>query len=291
MISVVIPLYNKEKSIAGTIQSVLNQTYKNFELIIVNDGSTDKSADVVQSIKDERIKLINKKNGGVSSARNKGIEASSYDYIAFIDGDDIWLSEHLQIIWNMINQFNDDNIGGFCTRIMKSRNVNNFSVHSHEIKPSILVDNYLQLASGADSVLSSSSFAIKKSCFSNIGMFNEKLSFGEDVELWYRLFKKYKLVLNNTVTARYLLFAENRSDKKITPLEKRFHNFDFDNKPECEKRYLGKLVALVILDYAMQGAYKISFKIFWRYKKQTRYIISYFLQLTKKRTGRNFKSS
>lgn len=88
--SIVIPLYNKEKSITTTINSVLNQTCGDFELIIVNDGSTDTSLEIVQSIKDERIRIINQKNGGVSSARNQGIIEAKFDWIAFLDADDLW---------------------------------------------------------------------------------------------------------------------------------------------------------------------------------------------------------
>ncbi|MQN34111.1 glycosyltransferase family 2 protein [Prevotella copri] len=74
MISVVIPLYNKEKQIAKTLQTVLNQTYQNFEIVIVNDGSTDGSVEEVLRISDSRIRLVNQENGGVSAARNRGID-------------------------------------------------------------------------------------------------------------------------------------------------------------------------------------------------------------------------
>ena len=114
MISVVIPLYNKEKTIARAIHSVLNQTYKHFEVIIVNDGSIDNSLNIVQSIPDHRIKIITKKNGGVSSARNTGIKAATCSCIAFLDSDDMWLPWHLQTICRMINEHNDISTGAYC---------------------------------------------------------------------------------------------------------------------------------------------------------------------------------
>src|SRR5690554_7052561 len=98
MFSVVIPLYNKELSINNTIQSVLNQTFQDYEIVVVNDGSTDKSLEVVKQINDFRIRIINKLNGGVSSARNRGIEESKFDWIAFLDGDDLWMENHLEIL-------------------------------------------------------------------------------------------------------------------------------------------------------------------------------------------------
>lgn len=83
MISVVIPLYNKEKQIKRTLQSVLTQTFQDFEIVIVNDGSTDNSTIEVEKIKDSRIRLIHQENAGVSAARNKGIEEAKYELIAF----------------------------------------------------------------------------------------------------------------------------------------------------------------------------------------------------------------
>ncbi len=88
LISVIIPCYNAEKTIVNCINSVLNQTYKNLEIIIVNDGSTDKSLKIIKTIKDKRIKIIDKKNEGSWKARIDGIKSASGDYITFIDSDD-----------------------------------------------------------------------------------------------------------------------------------------------------------------------------------------------------------
>lgn len=102
MISVVIPLYNKEKQIAKTLQTVLNQTYQDFEIVIVNDGSTDGSVDEVKKFLNPRIRLINQKNGGVSAARNRGIEEAKGEYIAFLDADDLWDIDHLEVLYQLI---------------------------------------------------------------------------------------------------------------------------------------------------------------------------------------------
>lgn len=102
MISVVIPLYNKEKQIKRTLQSVLTQTFQDFEIVIVNDGSTDNSVIEVEKLKDPRIRLVHQKNAGVSAARNKGIEEAKYELIAFLDADDEWQSEYLAHNMNYI---------------------------------------------------------------------------------------------------------------------------------------------------------------------------------------------
>lgn len=95
MISVVIPLYNKENCILDTLQSVLTQSYTNFEVLLVNDGSTDRSVERVQGISDSRIRLIHQQNAGPSAARNHGVNEAHYDWIVFLDADDILLPDSL----------------------------------------------------------------------------------------------------------------------------------------------------------------------------------------------------
>ena len=96
LVSVIIPIYRVEKYIAATVESVLAQTYKNFELLIVDDGSPDKSVEICQQFTDSRIRIIRQENRGVAAARNTGIRHAKGDYLAFLDADDIWLPEKLE---------------------------------------------------------------------------------------------------------------------------------------------------------------------------------------------------
>ena len=106
MISVIIPLYNKAHTIVNTLNSVFNQTYKDFEVIIVNDGSTDNSVKIInQNFIDNRIKIINQENAGVSAARNRGIFESKGEWISFLDGDDEWLPNYLEEVNNAIKSY------------------------------------------------------------------------------------------------------------------------------------------------------------------------------------------
>ena len=105
MISVVIPLYNKEKQIKRTLQSVLTQTFQDFEIVIVNDGSTDNSTIEVEKIKDSRIRLIHQENAGVSAARNKGIEEAKYELIALLDADDEWKNKYLEVQYDLYKKY------------------------------------------------------------------------------------------------------------------------------------------------------------------------------------------
>jgi len=103
-ISVVIPLYNKARHIRRALSSVLAQTAPCFELVVVDDGSTDGSADVVRSISDSRLRLVVQPNGGECAARNRGIRETSGELIAFLDADDEWLPEFLSTVMRLYDQ-------------------------------------------------------------------------------------------------------------------------------------------------------------------------------------------
>lgn len=110
LISVIIPLYNKEKIVEKTIRSVLQQTYTNFELIIIDDGSTDNSPTIVKCIKDDRIKLLEQKNGGPSKARNTGIKTAKAHWIVFLDADDELTPNALQDFIRLSEENSDADI-------------------------------------------------------------------------------------------------------------------------------------------------------------------------------------
>lgn len=114
MFSVIIPLYNKERTIVRTLSTVITQTYTEFEVIIVDDGSTDSSVSLIRdSFNDERIKVITQKNKGVSSARNEGVLRARHEYLAFLDADDEWLPGYLEKVKEAISLFPE--AGMFCT--------------------------------------------------------------------------------------------------------------------------------------------------------------------------------
>lgn len=107
LVSVIIPLYKAEKYIATTVQSVLEQTYSNFELLIIDDGSPDKSLEICQQFTDSRIKIIRQVNRGPAAARNTGLRQAQGQYIAFLDADDIWHSTKLEKHVNHLDNFPD----------------------------------------------------------------------------------------------------------------------------------------------------------------------------------------
>ena len=139
MISVVIPLYNKAHTIVNTLTTVMNQTYRNFEVIIVNDGSTDNGVDVIKSnFNDPRIRIINQENAGVSAARNRGVKEAKGDWIAFLDGDDEWMPQYLETMTNALNQHPQANLIG-CASYYKDFKTGKVSANA-------LIDKYFNKA-------------------------------------------------------------------------------------------------------------------------------------------------
>ncbi len=207
--SVIIPLYNKQNFVLRAINSVLTQNYFNFELIVVNDGSTDDSLKIVSTIKDFRIKLINKVNEGVSTARNVGIDAASNCWICFLDGDDYWLPNHLEEIAYLLRKYPEGKIYSTLTQLKSNRGIKNIN-NSLPINFEGYIENYFFFANTA-TVFNSSSVCINKIALIEIGKFDPNLTHGEDLDVWFKLLINFKGVLKLTPTVIYNLISENRA--------------------------------------------------------------------------------
>jgi len=187
LISVVIPLYNKEELITVTVRSVLSQTFADFELLIVNDGSTDGSLAVVSAISDPRIKVINIENSGVSVARNTGIKAASHDWVAFLDADDWWDHSFLEEMTKAIKSYPEHKLfAGGRSRVFKDVTER----YDHPLLPSdgeTGTINYYKVISRYLPLINSSNAIIKKSHFESAGYFKPGQQRYEDHDLWMRL--------------------------------------------------------------------------------------------------------
>lgn len=261
MFSVVVPLYNKELSIQNTIQSILEQTYQNFEIIVVDDGSTDSSSKRVREIQDPRIKVVYQKNQGVSAARNRGIQESRYEWIALLDGDDLWETNHLEEILNMMREFPDEKV--YVTSFEYSDNRKMFK-HPRD-KDIFLIENYFQEAVRED-LIWTSIIAINKKCFQNIGYFNTNLTRGEDMDLWVRLAQQYSIVKSSKVTATYRVDAENRTSlsKDLEKYYIYYFNID-DNLNIDEKNFYKAILFKNLYAYLVRRDFKNVWKLKQRY--------------------------
>ncbi len=239
MISVVIPLYNKEKQIAHTLQSVFNQTLQDFEIVIVDDGSTDGSVAEVEKFSESRIRLIHQKNAGVSAARNRGIEAAKYDLIAFLDADDEWKPEYLATQYHLFQKYPDCSVFA-CN--YEFRNIEG------KVTPTIIrklpftgedgiLSNYFEVASCSHPPLWTSAIVVKKQAIQAIGGFPVGIKSGEDLLTWARLVCKYSLAYDIRSLAVFIIdeqyFNEDQRQRmpetvdyvgyKLTQLYRRNH--------------------------------------------------------------------
>lgn len=207
MISIVIPLYNKAKTIEHTLQSILNQSYKDFEIIIVDDGSTDKSLKIVSSIKDPRIVLFQQVNQGVSAARNLGVKMASCDFVAFLDADDEWDSDYLETQVNMIQTFPEASVFGTNYRFKDSLgNISNTILrHINLDKKSGILTNYFEVATFSHVPVWSSAVVIRKEALNSVGGFPVGIKSGEDLLTWAKLAIKYKIAYYIEPKATYNL--------------------------------------------------------------------------------------
>ena len=212
--SVVIPLYNKQNLIKKTIKTVLEQTFQDFEIIIVNDGSKDNSLKIVESLQNNRIHIINQKNQGVSVARNNGIKEAKSDYVAFIDADDVWLPTFLETIHELIIKF--PKAGIYATQYEL---VNNFGQHKQlNIKalPSNdyigIIPNYFKTVALGNNPTCASALCIpKKIFFENDIWFPEGEKFGEDQHVWSRIAILFDVAYNTKTCALYMIETENNT--------------------------------------------------------------------------------
>mgnify|MGYP000092769898 CR=1 FL=1 len=209
--SIIIPLFNKASHIASTLQSVFDQTFNDFEIIIVDDGSTDHGVQIVEALDSKKIKLFSIDNQGVSHARNYGCKKAQGQLISFLDADDLWEPNHLEQLLLLYKKhpqcglyamaykkkFNNSSIPAIFKNIPKT---NNWSG---------VVDDFFE-SSLIDCIAWTSAVMIPKVIFEEIGGFNETIESGEDTDLWIRMALKYPVAFSLTITACHRLDAPHR---------------------------------------------------------------------------------
>lgn len=230
MFSVVIPLYNKELSISHTIQSALDQTFQDFEIVIVNDGSTDDGVMMVEKFNDQRIRIIHQENQGVSAARNKGVKEAKNEWIAFLDADDFWDLRYLETMSDLINDYPNAAMYG-CAYTEYENGI----IHKQQTLPlpklfRDYVANYFSIAIEGLLYWTSSTIVSKERVL-EIGGFDERIHIGEDLVLWFKLALDYDIVFYNIVLSYYNISAENRAMNNQLNFSKSFLKYTSDFKP------------------------------------------------------------
>ncbi len=254
-ISVIIPLYNKEKDIAKTIASVLAQTYTDFEVIIVNDGSTDNSLKAVKALVDDRFIIFDNQNQGVAKTRNFGVSKANTAIVAFLDADDYWHPNHLEVVLNAINTYPSQD--WFATAYEKKHTTSLVTSMRSPVRDKDadwcgIIENYFK-HSLVDALAWTSAVAMKVSFFESLHGFDFKITngAGEDTDLWLRAALKSPLVFCNTITAQHNLIGSNRISHTAT-LKRDYMPLDVYNKQAENDTYLKKYLDLNRYSFALQ---------------------------------------
>ena len=217
-ISVVIPLYNKEQYIGRTIESVLDQSVPADDIVIVDDGSTDNSANEVLKFQNPRVRLIQQPNAGEGAARNRGVAEAKYDLVAFLDADDEWKPDFLMHILRLRNNFPDCGAYGTAYYIIDPGG-NSSRPRLTGVPPAPwvgIIPNLFKMLE-VDSPFCSSSVAIPKIVYWELGGFAEGVTQGADRMMWIRLGSKYPIAFSPSCQAVYHREAIDRACNIFEP--------------------------------------------------------------------------
>lgn len=255
-VSIVIPLYNKGNYIEKTLRSVIAQTYQNWEAIVIDDGSTDNSAEVAKTVVDSRIRIYQQENHGVSYTRNKGIHMAKGDFIALLDADDEWFPDYLETMMGLAAKYPDYSV--FCVA-QKDRPIKTLPdgvsfITDYCTYPYIFWTGALM---------------IKKSVYEDIGDFRNGVQLGEDNDMWLRISCKYDTIYLNEAHVNHPYITENNlgrtlNSKKTFPFWQ-WYQYNYPDKKKLYRYVTGELVLFGNL-FANQGDYDSA----WSHLSKTR---------------------
>lgn len=214
IVSVIIPAYNAEKTILATLESVQKQTFSDIEVIVIDDGSTDRTVELTDTVQDSRVKVFSYQNSGVSVARNRGIECAIGDFITFIDADDLWTSDKLQLQLEALQKNPDAGVSySWTTFIDEKGNVlykQEPVFHEGNVYLQLLVENF---------ILNGSNVLIRRQFVESVGGFQALLKYAEDWEFYIRLSTLCTFVLVPKHQVIYLR-SSHSATSKVDVMEK-----------------------------------------------------------------------
>jgi glycosyltransferase involved in cell wall biosynthesis len=241
--TIIIPLYNKESFVENTINSILNQTFTEYEVFIVNDCSTDDSVVKVKPFLSEKIKLIeHSENKGLSAARNTGIQNANSDYITFLDADDLWKPTFLETIHQLITNFPEAKIFGtnyeevYANKIVVPKN------SASELTPnSAQIIDFFKYNLG-QGIYNHGSVCFHKCVYEKAGLYDESIDFAEDLDFNIRANYYFKLAYSNTIQMQYFMETGLQLTRSSI-LNKRLPDFDKYDAFTKENNALTKYLA------------------------------------------------
>jgi len=214
LFTVIIPVFNREKTIRRAVKSVLSQTYSDFKLVIVDDGSTDNTSSILSGYKDSRMTVIRTENRGVSAARNTAVKKLSTPYAAFLDSDDEWLDYKLENDYQFI-------LANPLCCIFQSQEI--WYRYDKRVNPKIRhkkKSGSIFEESLEQCMISPSSVVIHKKVFENIGLFDQNMAVCEDYDLWLRITPFYEIGLIDRQTIIKYGGAEDQLSRSVTAIDR-----------------------------------------------------------------------
>jgi glycosyltransferase involved in cell wall biosynthesis len=250
-VSVIIHTYNNEKFIAETVESVLNQTYKDYEIIVVDDGSVDGTRDALLPYMQE-IRYHYKENGGIASAKNAGISLSQAEFIAFLDHDDLWVPDKLKLQMESFNE--NPQVGLVYAKYTSFRDGKELRT-----KPEKGYSGWIFKELLAKSFVQTSTVVVKRECLNAVGPYDESFSLGDEYDMFLRIAKKFQCGFIDKGLTRYRVHDTNASNndflfdnENLGVYKKIYNNFtDLDGE---EKKILRKRIARYSMKVA-EGLY------------------------------------
>lgn len=204
LISVVIPAYNSGQTICSTIRSVLSQTFTDFEIIVIDDGSKDSTLAQLSTISDPRLKVFSQENCGVSHSRNRGVDYATGDFIAFLDADDLWMPDKLKDQLEVLQASPTAAVAYSWVDYMDETDTflraGQHSIYTGSVYERLLLGNFLECGSTP---------LVRKQAFQDAGGFKTTLLTNEDWELWVRLAANYDFVVVPQVQVLYRISARS----------------------------------------------------------------------------------
>ncbi len=235
-ITVLLSVYNDEKYIGKAIDSILSQTFKDFELLIIDDSSTDKTRDIIQSYKDPRIRLVkNNKNIGITKSLNKGLKTARGIYIARLDSDDISCPERLEKQFSFLENNKDHVMAGSRTEVI-GEDGDHIEYWNQEESAELI---FYTLS--YRNCLTSSSVMFDKEIVSSLGGYDESCDRSEDFELWYRISREYKIYTIPEYLVKWRKRRESHSLKNLLEVDSRYRKI-VTKRSKISKKLLGYLL-------------------------------------------------
>lgn len=237
LVSIIIPLYNKELTISTTIETILKQTYKQFELIIVDDGSTDRSILKVKEFNDPRIKYFQKDNGGVSSARNSGISFANGEFVFLLDADDVIVKDAIERLVQLYKDFPTENVYVCNFNVMQNSEIIRDQVCTSKLRG--VVTNPFKSIWSEEVFLRTGNTLIRKACLDKAGLFDERISFFEDLDFVLKLLRRNNVVYDPSIIFTYNMDSNELSSSPIKNENSWSSYAIFKGKSKYERKIIG----------------------------------------------------